>query len=517
MSNDPVPSRQFRFVAALFELLEGRRSVRSAVHELQQALRGDDPELDRFLVGLEEQGLTEWATTLADAAARVRGTQEGQSHDHAAVDNAGTAERPLAAVIRHPSSPGGTAPEPTDKRRRAAYDYSAAFENVAGHSAADAERVEAERTRAAREVKRLISIRNPSRRTEAIRTSRRPATRSPLVVEGLLEEACRVRSASPQHARELAEAAILASHRTHPRHGRSCIWRLQKRAEAHRANVLRILGELPAADAAWRRISDDIAVEPIDVPDEEAELRSLEASLRIDLRQFEQAEVLLERAEELYREVGDWVGVARVLMQRGSAASYGGDAARAAEFDEQAAGLLDPAKDAALYLQCRKNLAASLVELGRSSEATALLAAHRHSLDDANDPLLLLRWRWVEARIARVENRNHEAETLLLEVRNGWLSRQRPYDAALAALDLAEIDLARGDWQRVKRQARLLAPVFEMKGVHREAKAALILFQDAASAERLTLEFLAALRWYLQFAPRDRSLRFDAAFHPAGG
>jgi tetratricopeptide (TPR) repeat protein len=517
MSNDPAPSRRFRIVAALFELIEGRRNVRSTVHELQQALRGNDPALDQFLEGLEGQSLEEWAANLADTAARVQATSQGRGTAPAEVDGAGSAERPLAAVIRHPSSPGGSGPRRSgEPSGRSAHDYSAAFAAVAGRSDADAERVAAERTRVAREIKRLMAIRSPRQRAEEIKNSRRPATRNPLLVEGLLEEACRVRGASPQLAREVTEAAVLASHRVHPRHGRPLCWRLQKRAEAHRANVLRLLGELPAADAAWRRINEHIAVEPIDVPDEEAELRSLEASLRIDLRQFERAEVLLERAEGLYREVGDWVGVARVLMKRGSAALYGGDPRRAAELHRSARQLLDPEADPRLFIMCSHNLAHSLLELGDSVGATDLLQDRPELLKQVDDPAIHLRQRWIEAQIVGSGSHWQEAERLYLEVRNGWLAHQRPYEAALATLDLAEMHLARGDFMQVKRRASLLVPLFEMHGVHREARAALILFHEAAKAELLTREYLTCLRRYLRFAPRDHRLSFDPAARPAG-
>lgn len=248
MSNHDAPSRGYRFIAALFELIEGRRSVPSTVRELQQSLRGNEVALDEFLEGVERQTLTEWTASLAETAARVRAASEQRPAEQGAASSGG---RPLAPVVHHPSSRNrGVPPEPSDRMiRRSAHDYSAAFTAVAARGVADAERVAAERTRAAREIKRLMGIRSPRQRAEAIATSRRPATRSPLLVVGLIEEACRVRGASPRLALELTEAAMQASHRTHPRHGRSCVWRLQKRAEAHHANVLRLLGELPAGVA----------------------------------------------------------------------------------------------------------------------------------------------------------------------------------------------------------------------------------------------------------------------------
>jgi hypothetical protein len=48
----------------------------------------------------------------------------------------------------------------------------------------------------------------------------------------------------------------------------------------------------------------------------EAELASLEASLRRDQRRYEEAAVLLDRAALLYEEEGEAEGLARVLIKR---------------------------------------------------------------------------------------------------------------------------------------------------------------------------------------------------------
>jgi hypothetical protein len=55
-----------------------------------------------------------------------------------------------------------------------------------------------------------------------------------------------------------------------------------------------------------------------------------------------------------------------------------------------------------------------------------------------------------------------------------------------------------------------MEPIFAAQDVHAEARAALILFQKAARAESLTTTFLAALRRYLETAPRDPRFRFEA-------
>ena len=76
-------------------------------------------------------------------------------------------------------------------------------------------------------------------------------------------------------------------------------------------------------------------------------------------------------------------------------------------------------------------------------------------------------------------------------------------------LDAAELHLARGDWRKVQSLAGRLEAVFAVRSVHLEARKALILFQRAAREERLTAEFLARLRRYLQAGRRDPGFAFD--------
>jgi len=476
-------TRDYRLVGKLFELLEGRRSLGPVVRALQEELRREDEEVDRLLRGLEAR-------------------RDGSRTPGCAGDAQADARPPLAEVVPHPGT---------------AADYTRAFAAAVESAPGVAARVEAERERAAADLERLLDERNPAQRERLIRRSRK-GMRSPLLVEGLLEKACAVRGASPRLALELTEAAQQVARRVLLRDGgREAKLRLVNRADAHRANALRVLGELPAADAAWRRLTHRRLRHRVELPDEEAEILSLEASLRIDLRQFEAAETLLDRAERLYRLVGETVGAARALLKRGSAAFYAGEPERAVERFEKALELVAPAAEPVLFFMINDNLADALVDLGRPAEATSTLAVHPELFGRVEDLTVRLRRRWIEGRIARAEERFDDAQRLFAEVRNGWLIHQRPYEAALATLDAAELHFARGNWREVKRQAALLEPIFAARGVHREARAALILFQQAAKAETLTADLLARLRRYLLLARNDPSFRFEPApATPAG-
>jgi tetratricopeptide (TPR) repeat protein len=296
--------------------------------------------------------------------------------------------------------------------------------------------------------------------------------------------------------------------------------RRRVRLQAQRANALRILGQLPAADAVWRELHEPLATWPL-ARGEEAEIWSFEASLRRALRQFELAEKLLRRAEGLYRSAGDERGLARACINLGNTVDYGGEPDRALTFYQEALLHIEEAVDPRLYWTTRKNLADSLINAGRLTEATQHLAALRPYFGEHGTPGDKLRLAWVEGKLARAEKRWEDAERKLQEAAIGFLTgkRRQPFDAALVQLDLAELHLARGRPREVRRLAEAMAPVFAEKRVHREAFLALRLFRDAAAAERLTAAGIAEVRRFLAQARLDPAFAFEPreVSRPLGG
>jgi hypothetical protein len=84
------------------------------------------------------------------------------------------------------------------------------------------------------------------------------------------------------------------------------------------------------------------------------------------------------------------------------------------------------------------------------------------------------------------------------------------YDAALALLEGAALLLDSGGAAEVKVLTRELAVVFESKGVHREALAALRLFQETVEREKATAELARRVLGYLFRARNDPGLQFPS-------
>jgi len=170
--------------------------------------------------------------------------------------------------------------------------------------------------------------------------------------------------------------------------------------------------------------------------------------------------------------------------------------------------LINPGKDARLYCYAHHNLARSLCYLGHYAAAAEALAAGRDFYGKHPDPYTRSRVVWLEGLVAAGLGRLNEAEAAFLSVRRHFLEEGNGYDAAMASLDLALLYLKSQRTAELRQLAEELQAVFGSENLHGEARAALILFQEAAREERVTERFVEELAAYLRKARIDPSLRF---------
>lgn len=277
---------------------------------------------------------------------------------------------------------------------------------------------------------------------------------------------------------------------------------LLARAAAHRANALRVRGELPAADEAFAELHRALEQRPLGNPGSLGEINAMEGTLRIDQRRWEEAEELLARAALSFRYANDEDGLARVTIQRAVLAmdrDRPADALALLETaDRQDPQLSDP------YLAvCRATAQVNaLCDLERPAEARRCLERSHGAFaaDEAPHTGVLLRI--LEGRIARALGEHATAEAHFQDVVEALWHLDRSYDAALAALDLAEVQLAQGQTQKPKRLAAHLVREFSRRKVEPVAREAVKLFRDAAVAGELTDAVFAATRRQLRRAQR---------------
>lgn len=337
-------------------------------------------------------------------------------------------------------------------------------------------------------------------RADAVRSARR-RYRSRALASRLLAESRRIVRAAPREAESYAALVPVVLRRFLEAGGPEWAAVLAVRAEAHRANALRIAGELPAALRAFSALRAEVAARTIGDPAVRAEIASLEASLAIDRRRFEEAERLLEESIGFARLAGDPTGVARALLHRGMLERSQGSPAHALSTLEEVAGHL-PADAPYLRLGAVQERALSLCDLDRYEEAERVLEGNLDLYEAVEEPDVAAALRSLEGRIALGFGRIEDAEEAFASARDGLLFLGRPYDAVFASLHLAEAYCAAGKTVELERLAADLLTQFRALDVPREAVAALRLLAQAAVRRRLTRELIVRLRRQLEVAPR---------------
>jgi tetratricopeptide (TPR) repeat protein len=351
----------------------------------------------------------------------------------------------------------------------------------------------------AREAWGLLRDLSESQQLAVVRVARE--FQSWALVELACEESVVQASRKIERSSSLARLAQEIAERVHGPEG----WRnrVQGYALGHVANALRVPGELRAADAAfakaltlWHAGSDpDQVLDP-------GRLLDLEASLRRDQRRFDAALALLEEALRVGRYPE------RYLINKGFTLEVLGEYERAVESLLEAKPLVESLGDERLGDILCLNLALNLCHLGRYSEAREFGCAVRARAGERGDELGVLRGIWLEGRIAAGVGQPEEARRLLAQARREFATRGMGYDMALALLEEMVLLLEEGRAAEVRALTPRLAKVFDSKGVHREALAALGLFKEAAEREEASAELAHRVLDYLFRARYDQVLRF---------
>jgi tetratricopeptide (TPR) repeat protein len=306
----------------------------------------------------------------------------------------------------------------------------------------------------------------------------------------LLKKSLEAAFEDPARAINLADLAVKISQYLDDAYDPNWVLDLRAKAYAYLGNARRVLGELRSAESAFRDALGFLGASMTGNPQIEAEILELMATLKRDLRSFPEALHLLDRAHALHEEAGDVHKMGRILISKAKILEDSGDLQGAIELLPYALNLVDTEREPRFVVCGRYNLICCLILAGRHEEAAHLLPSVRELFLRLAKPLDLVRLRWAEANIALGLGDLRLAETAFREVQQEFFARQMGYDAALVSLDLAIVYAREGRTQELKRLSAEVMPVFESRDVHREAIAALVMFQHAAEEERLTVELV---------------------------
>lgn len=284
---------------------------------------------------------------------------------------------------------------------------------------------------------------------------------------------------------------------------------LRTRATAELVNAYRVNEEYTMAEVALEEAKNWLAQssgDPMLLP----RLLDVEASLRIERRQFPEARELLDRAFGLYWEIGEYHLAGRTLVKRAQAAWASGDPRRAVVLLEEGISLLDPKRDVRLARVGAYTLIVCMTDSGEHRKAAELLLRSGLAQAFADEPLNALRLRWVESKIQAGLGHLQRAEAILAEVRAGFTARGLAFDAALAGLDLAALALRLEKPGRVYELAQeILGTIKELGLPVVEAQKALALVQLTAQKGLVTARIIQEAREFLVVLRSDPSRVFD--------
>lgn len=344
-------------------------------------------------------------------------------------------------------------------------------------------------------------------RLQLVRSGRRFQTLAvcDLLVEKSFDEGFR----EPGFSVELTELAIeVAGQLDSGYYGKSVVQDLKARAWAYLGNARRIGSDFIGAEQAFlmaEMLSEDGSADPL----EEARILDLKASLLSDQGWFEQAAELLDEVIDIYDDVKEHHRKGRAAISKGLFLGYAGWPEKAIQLLQDGLSLIDWDREPRLVLMARHNLAWFLNDCGRCPEALQQLERFRHSYKEFPDAWTELRLMWLEGRIAGCLGRSDESEAALRTVQQRFVEQGLGYDASMVTLDLASLYLRQGRSQEVKELAAAMFPIFVAQDVHRQAIAALAVFQQAAEMDLATASLVEEITSYLLRARKNPKLIFS--------
>ena len=233
-----------------------------------------------------------------------------------------------------------------------------------------------------------------------------------------------------------------------------------------------------------------------------ARLLDVEASLRIDQRRLGEALDLLDLLHATYLDVGETHLAGRALVKKGINTGYDGRPHDAVRLLREGLGQIDRQRDPQLAAVGQQALLFFLVDCGECRKARRLLLESGLRQAFAEEPLNLLKLRWLEGKIYAGLDRPGRAEEAFQEVRQGFLSHDLDYEAALAGLELTGVWLRQGRAGEARGLAEEILKTFVDMDVQPEALKAVRHLESAIRQQTATpllvrnvLRFLQRLEW----------------------
>lgn len=340
-----------------------------------------------------------------------------------------------------------------------------------------------------------------------------PRFRTRALCELLCEESIAACASDAELAVQRATVAtLLAGELPRERYGRGVANDVEARAWSVLGHAQRAANRLFDADDSFRRAESALEGGSGD-PCQIGRVRYLEAILRHHQRRFDEALELYHSAAREFSAGRDshLIGCARI--DRARTLRELGDLNAAVRSVRAGLAQIDPRRNPRMALVGKHNLSLYLQELGETEQATRLIGELLPIHARLGGAIDMLRLRWLEGKIAHLRGDLDRGREAFEEVREAFIERSMPYDAALASLDLAAVHLRRERYAEVLRLAGEMLTIFRALEIDREAIAAIFFLERAAAARQVSLALLSELASYLKRAREQPGLIFE----PSGG
>jgi tetratricopeptide (TPR) repeat protein len=299
----------------------------------------------------------------------------------------------------------------------------------------------------------------------------------------LLERSCAARYDDPARMIQLARAACaFAKAMPTSRYGQEVVEDLRARTWAELGNSYRVADQMEKAEAAFARARVHL-LRGTGAPALAARVGELAAALFTDLRRFDEADEVYQRAAEVYRGLHLLEARGRVLVRMGLLRGYVGEPERGIIILLTALKSIPP--DSPLRLPAIHGLALNLVDSHMPDAAEKLVKKYRRLYHRAGK-LNRIRLFWLEGKIAFGLGKHGTAEAKLNTARLAFAHEEQDYDAALVSLDLALVHLRCGRRKETVWLVNQMLSTFRRLGIAREVIASLIVLRKSLSADRST-------------------------------
>ncbi|HEX6900449.1 MAG TPA: hypothetical protein VF789_12070 [Thermoanaerobaculia bacterium] len=326
--------------------------------------------------------------------------------------------------------------------------------------------------------------------------------------QALLERSWSVRHDNVKEMIHLAQAAVVVARRLDKRHYRPrLIADFQARAWCELGNAHRAADNLGEAEHAFAT-AFDFFLQGTDNRHLKARLNQAYASFLGTRRQFEPAFAALDVVCSIYIGFGNHHLIGRTLLAKAIYMHYSGQPGKALVLNSVGRALIDVCQDPALDLQAALNKMWFLVACGRFREAKKELIRNREALEKIEARVVFVKLRWLQGQVFAGLGDWDQAESALLEAKEGFESLELGLAAALASMDLALLWMRQHRLTECEHLVEETYQVFVSLNIHREAIGAFQVLNKAREKRMMTIPLLASVVEYLHRAQHNPDIPF---------